>query len=88
MQWLQCSTRNLRGLIEFVESLAENLELYRRFLGLRADNTKILPLELLSFASASDSDNLRDTDSEEVLEELVQCVVCVAAGNMLDDLNS
>lgn len=44
---------------------------HRRSLELRPDHTEILSLKLLSFAATPNSDNLRDADGDEVLEELV-----------------
>jgi hypothetical protein len=69
----------LEALVHSRVVLTKNAVLYRGLGCVSAHDPEILAFELLRAALASDADDFLDTDVKEMLQELVQCVVCVAS---------
>jgi hypothetical protein len=77
----QTVSRVIVALFELRVVLPQNAVLHHGLGDVSADDAKILALELLGSAPAADSDDLLDADVEEVLQELVQCMIRVATAN-------
>ena len=65
-------------LIDFRVCLPENSILNRGLGNLFAHNSEVLAFKLLGAALTPDSNYPFDADVQEMLQELVQCVICVA----------
>ena len=69
----------LQTVVDLGVRLAENLSFNYSLGTVSAHNSEVLAVKLLSAALAPNSNDLLDTNVQEMLQELVQGVICVAA---------